>query len=133
MDRALLALHGRGINALTLSAILKALDRQIQVAECTVRGYLTVENDILVLVVPVNERVSDLQLESCVREAEKLANLIERSSPRILSELSLSALITATVVHTSVSNSAAVSTVTLTVNTVIPALFLLLRWLNSVT
>lgn len=136
VDRALYALRGKPftntdqynqkINALTLNTILKALDRQVQVAECTVRGYLTVEVDIMVLVVPVGSHVSDLQLESCVREAEKLARLIESFSPRMSSELSLSALIAAKVVHEVVPDSAS----TVGLHVLAPALFLLLRWLS---
>lgn len=42
---------------------------------------------------------SKLQLEACVRETEKIASLINRQSPRIASELSLSSLTAATPVH----------------------------------
>lgn len=98
----------------------------MQVAECTVRGYLTVELDLIVLVTPVTQHASELQLEACSREAEKLASLIRRSSPRVLSELSLSALTAATVIHT-VVNSAGILHITLPYY-IVPALFLLLRW-----
>uniref|UniRef100_A0A1B6DLK0 Kazal-like domain-containing protein n=2 Tax=Clastoptera arizonana TaxID=38151 RepID=A0A1B6DLK0_9HEMI len=136
IDRALYALRGKAhgntdkhnnkINALTLNTILKALDRQVQVAECTVRGYLTVEVDIVVLVVPIGNQVSDLQLESCVREAEKLQSLIQRFSPRMISELSLSSLIAATVIHEVIPDSASA----IAQHALAPALFLLLRWLS---
>lgn len=75
-------------------------------AECSARGHLTIELDLMVLVIPVTPRPSALQLEACVREAEKLASLIHRGSPRILSELSLSALTEATVVHSEVTSAA---------------------------
>jgi reversion-inducing cysteine-rich kazal motif protein len=72
-----------------------------------VRGYLTVEMDLFVLVqAAVRNPPSELQLEACEREAEKLANLVQGASPRILSELSLSSLTTATVVHIPVHSSA---------------------------
>nr|CAD7402243.1 unnamed protein product [Timema cristinae] len=98
VDRALYILRGNTLSALTVHAVLTALERQVQVAECAVRGYLTVETDLFVLVQPVGSTrpPSDVQLEACIREAEKLANLVRGSSPRVLSELSLSALTTAT-------------------------------------
>lgn len=107
VDRALYALRGNAITALTVGAVLEALERQVQVAECTVRGFLTVEMDLFVLVQAVGRNPpSQLQLEACEREAEKLANLVQGASPRILSELSLSCLTTATVVHIPVHSSA---------------------------
>lgn len=131
VDRALYALRGNSMSALTVDAVLNALERQIQVAECTIQGYLTVELDLIVLVVPVSQHASDLQLEACVREAEKLSSLIRRGSPRILSELVLSALTAATVIHTVVS-AASVLHLSLPY-CVAPALFLLLRWLHFPT
>ncbi|GFG31799.1 hypothetical protein Cfor_04236 [Coptotermes formosanus] len=107
VDRVLYALRGNAVSALTVRAVLQALERQVQVAECTVRGYLTVEMDLFVLVQAVGKNPpSDLQLEACEREAEKLANLVQGGSPRVLSELSLSSLTTATVVHIPVYSSA---------------------------
>lgn len=69
-------------------------------AQCTLAGYLSVELDIVVIVKSTVRNPSDLQLESCVREAEKLASLVRRQSPRVASELSLSALTAATLAHT---------------------------------
>lgn len=100
IDRALYALHGHSLSSLTLKSILEALERQIQVAQCALTGYLSVELDIVVIVRSTVSRPSDLQLEACVREAEKLASLVRRQSPRVASELSLSALTAATLVHT---------------------------------
>nr|CAD7455214.1 unnamed protein product [Timema tahoe] len=92
VDRALYILRGNTLSALTVHAVLTALERQVQVAECAVRGYLTVETDLFVLVQPVGSTrpPSDVQLEACIREAEKLANLVRGSSPRVL-----------TIIHTS--------------------------------
>lgn len=99
VERALF-INKETIAALTVSAVLQALERHIQVSECVLRGYLTVEADLIVLVEARNQPPpSDLQLEACVREVEKLACLVRRSSPRVLSELSLSILTTATIVH----------------------------------
>jgi reversion-inducing cysteine-rich kazal motif protein len=91
---------------LSLRAMLKALDRQIQVAQCVLRGYLTVEMDIFVAVQTTEKYPSALQLEACVREAEKIASLVNMQSPRIVSELSLSSLTLASVVHVDASSAA---------------------------
>lgn len=66
--------------------------------ECSLRGYLTVELDLFIAVVTITN-ASELQREVCIREAEKLASLVQRGSPRFLSELGLSALTAATTVH----------------------------------
>lgn len=100
LDRALYALKDKDTYPLTLKALLNALNRQIQVAQCILRGYLTIEQDLFILVETTEMYPSDLQLEACVREAEKIASLINRQSPRVVSELSLSSLTAATVVHT---------------------------------
>lgn len=99
INRALFTLQNRDTKPLTLRALLKALERQIQVAQCVLRGYLSVELDIIVLVQTTEPYPSALQLEACVREAEKIASLVNRQSPRVVSELSLSSLTAAKVVH----------------------------------
>lgn len=110
VDRALYALKGTPTNALTVAAILEALERQVQIAECSLRGFLTVELDIFIAVVPrKGQKASELQREVCVREAEKLANVVRRSSPRLLSELGLSSLTAATIVHVKANSSACLS------------------------
>lgn len=98
INRALYALD-TNTESLTLKAMLKALDRQIQVAQCVLRGYLTVEMDIFVAVQTTEKYPSALQLEACVQEAEKIASLVNMQSPRIVSEVTLSSLTLANVVH----------------------------------
>ncbi|XP_050420992.1 reversion-inducing cysteine-rich protein with Kazal motifs [Adelges cooleyi] len=93
------------VNALSMKSVLRALDRHVQVAECVVRGHLTVYQDLLVLVESTLRYPTRLQLEACVREAEKLSTLMEMSSPRIVSDLSLSILISASPVHETTANS----------------------------
>ncbi|CAG9767452.1 unnamed protein product [Ceutorhynchus assimilis] len=100
IDRALYALQNHSTEAVNLKSLLKGLERHIQVAQCTVRGYVTVETDIFVTVQSTEKHPSALQLEACVREAEKLASLVNMRSPRIASELSLSSLTLTSVVHT---------------------------------
>lgn len=105
IDRALYALKGHSITSLTLQSILQALERHIQISECVLRGYLSIESDIFVMVQSTELKPSKLQLDACVREAEKIASLIRRHSPRIASDLSLSALTAATIVHSANSNN----------------------------
>lgn len=94
-------------NALSMKSVLRALDRHVQIAECVVRGHLTINQDILVLVESTVKHPSKLQLEACLRESEKLSTLVETSSPRAMSDLSLSTLISASPVHELVTNSGA--------------------------
>ncbi|XP_072392887.1 reversion-inducing cysteine-rich protein with Kazal motifs [Diabrotica undecimpunctata] len=105
IDRALFALQNHTTKPLNLQSVLEALERQIQVAQCTLKGYLSVELDIFVIVHSTERNPSDLQLEACIREAEKIASLINIQSPRIVSELSLSSLTAASIVHTQMSSS----------------------------
>lgn len=69
-------------------------------AQCVLRGFLSVEGDIFIIVQTTENFPSELQLEACIMEAEKIASLINKQSPRIASELSLSCLTAAMTVHT---------------------------------
>ncbi|XP_049826537.1 reversion-inducing cysteine-rich protein with Kazal motifs isoform X2 [Aethina tumida] len=104
IDRGLYALQSQYFKPLNLQTTLKALERQIQLAQCALRGYVSIEQDLFVAVQSTEKNPSDIQLETCVREAEKIANLINNHSPRVESELSLSSLISATIIHTDVSS-----------------------------
>ncbi|KAJ8916807.1 hypothetical protein NQ315_005814, partial [Exocentrus adspersus] len=103
IDRALYVLQNQTTAPLNLDSILQALERQIQLAQCTVRGFVTVELDIFIVVQSTERYPSELQLEACIREAEKISSLVNMQSPRIASELSLSSLTAASVVHTQFS------------------------------
>lgn len=137
VDRALYALKSsESVSAMTLETVIEALDRHVTVAECVVRGSLTVEMDLMALVVPLRPSPSQLQLQACVSEAEKLANLVRLASPKLVAELSLGSLTAARVVHSEVHNAghtlrAGVGTFTptflLLLGTLTPSLFLLLR------
>jgi len=50
IDRALYACQNRSTEAVNLKSLLRSLERQVQVAQCTVRGYVTVETDIFLAV-----------------------------------------------------------------------------------
>lgn len=99
IDRALFTLKGKNTDVLTLKGILRALDNLVQVAHCRVSGYLTIEADIFVIVHTSGANLSELQHEACVREAEKIATLIDTQSHRITSDIALSALTVANVVR----------------------------------
>ncbi|XP_047992881.1 reversion-inducing cysteine-rich protein with Kazal motifs isoform X1 [Leguminivora glycinivorella] len=96
------ALYGTNISSsvINLKNVLSALERQVKIAECALRGYLTIETEIFVTVETILENPTNLQLRVCVLEAEKLAELINRESPIISSDLGLSALSYALTVHT---------------------------------
>lgn len=97
IDRALFALKGKNTDILTLKGILRSLDNLIQVAHCRLSGYLTIEGDIFVIVHSIEMNLSELLHEACVREAEKIATLIDTQSHQITSHIALSALTVANV------------------------------------
>lgn len=84
---------------MSLKGILRGLDNLIQVAHCNLSGYLTIESDIFVIVHTVGLNLTPLQREACVREAEKIATLIETQSHRITSDVAMSALTVANLVR----------------------------------
>lgn len=96
------ALYGTNISAsvINLHNVLTALERHVKIAECALRGYLTIETEIFVTVESLLQNPTDLQLSVCVLEAEKIADLINRDSALITTDLGLSALSYALVVHT---------------------------------
>lgn len=115
------ALYGTNISAsaINLNKILRALERYVTITECTLRGYVTIEMEIFVSVESLLDNPTDLQLSVCVLEAEKLADLINRESPLISTDLGLSALTYAITLHTysnSCVNGATISFVMTTVS-----------------
>lgn len=68
-------------------------------AHCRLSGFLTIESDIFVIVHTTDNNLSHLQHEACTREAEKIATLIDTQSHRITTDLALSALTVANIVH----------------------------------
>lgn len=90
-------LKGKNLELLTLRGILRAMETLIRVSHCRLSGFLTIESDIFVLVHTTSDAVSSIQHEACVREAEKIATLIDTQSHRITSDLSLSSLTVANV------------------------------------
>ncbi|KAH8234892.1 hypothetical protein KR032_005108 [Drosophila birchii] len=93
-DRAMYGLRAQSTTLLTLHGVLQQLDGLVQVSECQMTGFLTMEVGIFVALVPASsvKRPTRLQLEACAREAEKISSLINAQSPRITTNLALSCL-----------------------------------------
>ncbi|XP_076621802.1 reversion-inducing-cysteine-rich protein with kazal motifs isoform X1 [Colletes latitarsis] len=92
-------------DSVTLEALLTALGRQIQVAQCALRGMMTPDRDIFIIVQPTSKRPSTLQLRACVTETEKLVTRILERSPKIAIEVPLGALTGAEIAHSYVSSA----------------------------
>lgn len=92
-------------DSVTLEALLVALGRQLQVAQCAVRGMMTPDRDVFIVVQPITKKPSALQLRACVTEMEKLVIMISERSPRIAAEVPLGSLTRAEVTHGYVSSA----------------------------
>lgn len=113
IDRALYALKGKNMEALTLQGLLRGLSRLIRLSHCRLFGFLTMETDLFVTVQNMEKEPSYIQIEACARESEKIATLIASQSHRITSDLALSSLTVANIMPTSQFNSANELTVNL--------------------
>ncbi|KAH8300532.1 hypothetical protein KR018_011840 [Drosophila ironensis] len=93
-DRAMYGLRAQSSSLLTLHGVLQQLDSLVQVSECQLTGFLTMEVGIFVALVPSSsiKWPTRVQLEACAREAEKISSLINAQSPRITTNLALSCL-----------------------------------------
>jgi hypothetical protein len=60
--------------------------------------------ELLVFVESTVKNPTPLQLEVCIRESEKLSNMVETSSPRMMADLSLSTLILSKPVRNMISD-----------------------------
>lgn len=92
-------------DSVTLAAILSALGRQLQVAQCSLRGYVTPESDIFIVIQSTSGSPSSLQLRACVAETEKLITRITERSPKVVAQVPLGALTRAEVAHGHVSSA----------------------------
>ncbi|XP_028029214.1 reversion-inducing cysteine-rich protein with Kazal motifs isoform X1 [Bombyx mandarina] len=117
------ALYGTNISAtvVNLHNVVQGLERHITIAECALRGYLTIETEIFVTIESLIENPTDLQLKMCILEAEKLADMINSEHPLIAVDLSLSALSYALVVHKHPTKGS--STITLSVFVLVSSYF----------
>ncbi|XP_064633314.1 reversion-inducing cysteine-rich protein with Kazal motifs-like [Lineus longissimus] len=85
---------------ISVQNVTQQLRQHLVVAECDVFGYLSIENELVVTVVPVSMTPTALQVEACVSEAENLGSLFKLSSPMLTLDVSLYPFLTTTV-HTS--------------------------------
>lgn len=88
----------RDVHPVVIQTIAEKFREHVKVTECEVFAYLSLESDIIVLVIAITDSPTKLQLEACVREAEKLKALIQQQSPTLLTELPLSFFTTATMI-----------------------------------
>lgn len=120
---------------ITLADVMLILTRQLSVVQCDLYGYLSVENDIVILVAPVAARPNMLLVHACSKEAERLGYLIQSDSPLMKSYLTLSPLLIASTHTPGLANiqsaASSLSTPSLVVNTGL-LLYTLYTWLHSV-
>ncbi|XP_066303193.1 reversion-inducing cysteine-rich protein with Kazal motifs-like isoform X2 [Branchiostoma lanceolatum] len=110
------------IGPITVTQVIQQLRNHVSVPQCDVFGYLSIEGDIIAIVMPVTPNTTPLQVEACNQEAQKVAALINSGSPIIVSHVPLSFLTTASLHLAAVT---VVSTATAAVPS-LPALLLCL-------
>ncbi|XP_014676337.1 PREDICTED: reversion-inducing cysteine-rich protein with Kazal motifs-like [Priapulus caudatus] len=91
------AARSTGGAPLSVRFIAEKLRTHITVPECDVFGYLSIESEMVILVTPVTEKPTPIQIEACHTEAHKMELMIRSGSPTLLSDLTLSPLVTARV------------------------------------
>ncbi|KAL4635116.1 reversion-inducing cysteine-rich protein with Kazal motifs-like [Arapaima gigas] len=77
----------------TIHDILRILRLHVSVPQCDVFGYLSIDSEIVVLIVPVDQQPTPLQIEACSKEAEKIDSLINYGSPTLMSHVPFSAFL----------------------------------------
>uniref|UniRef100_A0A6Q2WU40 Reversion-inducing cysteine-rich protein with Kazal motifs n=1 Tax=Esox lucius TaxID=8010 RepID=A0A6Q2WU40_ESOLU len=77
----------------TVHDILRILRLHISVPQCDIFGYLSIDSEIIILIVPVDQQPTPLQIEACSMEAEKIDALINYGSPTLVSHVPLSAFL----------------------------------------
>ncbi|ETE66476.1 Reversion-inducing cysteine-rich protein with Kazal motifs, partial [Ophiophagus hannah] len=82
---------------ITVLEILQKIRLHVSVPQCDVFGYFSIESELIILIIPVDQNPKPLQIEACNKEAEKIESLINSDSPALASHVPLSALIAAQV------------------------------------
>ncbi|XP_050418705.1 reversion-inducing cysteine-rich protein with Kazal motifs, partial [Patella vulgata] len=80
---------------ITVRVILDELSNHLTVAECDIYGYLSIEGGLVIIITTVVQEPTDLQLEACNSEAQRLEHLIRTGSPLLQSYLTLTPLLVA--------------------------------------
>ncbi|KAH8405276.1 hypothetical protein KR222_001076, partial [Zaprionus bogoriensis] len=109
LDRSFYALRDQHSSLLTLHGVLKEIDGLVQISECRLTGFLTMEVGIFVALVP-RGRPTELQLQACAAEAEKISDMINSLSPRITTNLALSSLTVSHMIDPTPNGTASAST-----------------------
>uniref|UniRef100_A0A8C5HGK9 Reversion-inducing cysteine-rich protein with Kazal motifs n=1 Tax=Gouania willdenowi TaxID=441366 RepID=A0A8C5HGK9_GOUWI len=78
----------------TVHNVLQILRLHVSVPQCDVFGYLSIDHQLVVLIAPVDQQPTPLQIEACSKEAEKIDSLINNASPTLVSHVPLSAFLT---------------------------------------
>ncbi|XP_047424074.1 reversion-inducing cysteine-rich protein with Kazal motifs [Mugil cephalus] len=92
----------------TVHDVLQVLRLHVSVPQCDVFGYLSINHELVVLIVPVDQQPTPLQVEACSKEAEKIDSLINYASPTLVSHVPLSAFL-ASEIQTSYIHSSGAS------------------------
>uniref|UniRef100_A0A3Q3F7K4 Reversion-inducing cysteine-rich protein with Kazal motifs n=1 Tax=Labrus bergylta TaxID=56723 RepID=A0A3Q3F7K4_9LABR len=90
----------------TVHDVLQILRLHVSVPQCDVFGYLSIDHEMVVLIAPVDQQPTPLQLEACSKEAEKIDSLINYASPTLVSHVPLSAFLTSEIRTSSIHSSA---------------------------
>ncbi|XP_066921214.1 reversion-inducing cysteine-rich protein with Kazal motifs-like [Clytia hemisphaerica] len=69
------------LEPITVKELVKRLREQLKVAECQVHGHLTVENDLLVMLLVDSQKPTRDQITACRTEAQRFHKYINNSSP----------------------------------------------------
>uniref|UniRef100_A0A8B9RIA1 Reversion-inducing cysteine-rich protein with Kazal motifs n=1 Tax=Astyanax mexicanus TaxID=7994 RepID=A0A8B9RIA1_ASTMX len=91
---------------ITVHNILRILRLHISVPQCDIFGYLSIDSEIVILIVPVDQQPTPLQIEACSKEAEKIDSLINSGSPTLVSHVPLSAFLMSELKLSTVSSAA---------------------------
>ncbi|XP_026148357.1 reversion-inducing cysteine-rich protein with Kazal motifs [Mastacembelus armatus] len=89
----------------TVHDILQSLRLHVSVPQCDVFGFLSIDHELVVLIAPVDQRPTPLQIEACSKEAEKIDSLINSASPTLVSQVPLSAFLTSEIKTSSIHST----------------------------
>lgn len=111
IDRGIYAMNNTHIELITLKSVLKSLQKLIKVPSCYLSGFLTIETDIMIIVYSIIKDPTLTEIEVCREEAIKITNLINTRSHHVVSNLGLSALITANYIEPILASSGQISSI----------------------
>uniref|UniRef100_A0A3P8VFF5 Reversion-inducing cysteine-rich protein with Kazal motifs n=1 Tax=Cynoglossus semilaevis TaxID=244447 RepID=A0A3P8VFF5_CYNSE len=112
----------------TVHNVLQILRHHVSVPQCDVFGYLSINHELVVLIAPVEQHPTALQIEACSKEAEKINSLINYGSPTLVSQVPLSAFLASEIKISSIHSSAAAPPSLLPTGSGLFLLSLLVAW-----